>query len=175
MKLKFKEFNDSNLKTTRDAWLADANAGLAFGSEIERLFDWVSNHRVPSQIDSMAFGVFPDKSNVATGICEVTIQRKSIRSRWVKMLRLHLKPSADEALQTGDSDLAMLIFTECLSGTIGLQLKHKANTLKVYGRTHEQLAFLKVLVSHIDRNIKNKPDMKVKAEIEGRFLSITIS
>jgi hypothetical protein len=175
MSFEFLNFDDERFSSTVAAWQADADNGLAFSSEILRLFDWVNTHREMSEVDSMAFGVFPKNESTAVGICEVMIHRKTVRSRRVKLLRLHLKPSADADLQAGESDLAMMVFTQCLVGTIGLQLKHQAKTLKVYGRTPEQLAFLRVLVSNIDKIDPKKSGSGYKAAIEGRFLSITIN
>lgn len=175
MKLEFVEFDDVRVAASRKGWLADASQGLAFPAEIERLFDWVQTHKVPSDHDSVAFGVFLENKHVCLGICEVTIQRKSARSKWVKMLRLHLKPSVDEELQAGNSNTAMQVFTQCMVGAMDLQLAHQATTLKIYGRTHEQLAFLQVLAAHVDKSLSSKPDFKVKVAIEGRFLSLNFA
>lgn len=89
------------------------------------------------------------------------------------MLRLHLRPSVELELQSGNSDNAMDIFVESMQGSILLQLTHQANTLKVYGRTNEQLNFLKALVVRLQSQLE-KSDT-VKASIEGRFLSINVS
>lgn len=152
--------------------MTEAEQGLAFVPEVARLFDWVDTHQEVSERDAVAFGVFEGSSKVATGICEVTIQRKTIRSKWVKMLRLHLRPSVDTRLQEGDSDTAMDVFVESMQGSMALQMTHLANTLKVYGRTNEQLNFLRALLKRLQPAIEGKP---VKATIEGRFLSIVIS
>lgn len=174
-KLSFEPFSEERIAASRDAWNRDAADGLAFPTEVDRLFDWVSTHQVPTEHDAVAYGVFTKGSNVACGICEVIIQRKSIRSKWIKMLKLTLKPSVDNQLQTGDSEGAMSVFTESIIGSARLQLTHKANTLKVYGRTHEQLNFLKALVRHIDGAADAKGGSPYKATIEGRFLSIVAS
>lgn len=155
--------------------MADANAGLAFPSEVQRLLEWVSAHREPTDHDAAAFGVFQKGKTVALGICEVIIQRKSARSKWVKMLRLHLKPSLDNELQNGQPDAAMNVFTQSIRGSLGLQLAHQASTLKVYGRTNPQLAFLKALVVHIQKTFADKGVESIKVTIDGRFLSIVVS
>jgi len=91
------------------------------------------------------------------------------------MLRLHLKPSVDEQLQEGAPEAAMDVFTQSIAGSLDLQLAHKATTMKVYGRTSEQLAFLKALVVHIQKHFEDKPASRIKATIEGRFLCTTVS
>lgn len=169
---RFEKFTDSTTAATREQWLAEAADGMAFVSEIERFFDWVQTHQEVSENDAVAFGVFDRSSKVALGICEVIVQRKTMRSKWVKMLRLHLRPSLDAKLQAGDPEEAMEVFVESMSGSLGLQLTHQANTLKVYGRTNEQLTFLRMLVKQLQIAIAGKP---VKVAIEGRFLTIVIS
>lgn len=170
--LEFKQFDAASAAATRKEWHVDAAKGLAYGPEQDRLFDWVDTHQDVVENDAVAFGIFEQKSQIALGICEVTIQRRTLRSKWVKMLRLHLKPSVDASLQAGEADLAMNVFVESMRGSMGLQMTHSANTLKVFGRTNEQLNFLKALLQHLAPTIAGKP---IKASIEGRFLSIVIS
>lgn len=169
---RFEKFTPETSKATRNAWVGEARDGLAFAPETERLFDWVDTHQEVSEHDAVAFGVFDGNHLSALGVCEVTIQRKTVRSKWVKMLRLHLRPSVDARLQDGDSEAAMDVFVESMRGSIGLQLTHQAHTLKVYGRTNEQLNFLRALLKQLQTALEGKP---VKASIEGRFLSIVIT
>jgi hypothetical protein len=164
----FRPFCDLRLQETKDAWTADAHAGLAFPSETERLLDWVTAHREPSANDSVAFGVFLVGTNVALGISEIVIQRKTVRSKWVKMLRLHLRSNIDAELQDGNQENAMNVFLAAIEGSLDLQLTHMATTLKIYGRTSQQLNYLKSLVSKLN----NVPKLKFAAKIDGRFLSL---
>lgn len=171
--LHFEIFNPATAAASRAAWEKEAKDGLAFFTEIQRLFDWVDTHQEVINHDSVAFGIFDKKSQEALGICEITIQRRTIRSKWVKMLKLNLRPSIDALLQSGDSDMAMSVFVESMEGSIGLQLDHQANTLKVYGRTNEQLNFLKALLVRLQAQLQSVDT--VKASIEGRFLTISVT
>lgn len=172
-KYHFEKFTPETAQASRLAWEKEAQDGKAFVTEIQRLFDWVDTHHEISNHDSAAFGIFDKKNQEAVGICEITIQRRTVRSKWVKMLRLHLRPSVELELQSGNSDNAMDIFVESMQGSILLQLTHQANTLKVYGRTNEQLNFLKALVVRLQSQLEESDT--VKASIEGRFLSINVS
>lgn len=133
--------------------------------------DWAGSHLAPSNSDATAFGIFRPGGKQALGLCEVVIQRRSAKSKWVKMLRLHLKPHIDADLQIGNSQGAMDVFVASLVGTIALQSEHRASTLKVYGRTNEQLNFLRALVTQVSERIKAEK-MSLKASIEGRFLVV---
>lgn len=172
--LEFHPFNDPRMSATAAAWLQDANDGLAFPSEVKRLLDWSAAHQEHVDGDAAAYGVFPKGKTTALGICEVIITQKSVRAKWVKMLRLHLKPSVDASLQSGSPDEAMDVFTEAIRGSLDLQMAHKAATLKVYGRTNEQLSFLKALVGHINGRTSLNQDSALKVTIDGRFLSIVV-
>jgi hypothetical protein len=173
-KMEFRAFDAATLKASRDAWLSDAVEGLAFYSEVERLFDWAGTHMNLSQSDATAFGVFRAGKKQALGLCEIVVQRKSARSKWVKMLRLHLSPAVDADLQGGNPIGAMNVFGSSLQGTLDLQMAHKASTLKVYGRTNEQLTFLRALVSHMEQNLPEVVKAAAKVTIDGRFLSIEV-
>lgn len=170
MDVDFLPFTDDRLAATRTAWIEDADNELAFKSEIKRLMDWIEGHRTPSDLDSVAYGVFPKGKNVAIGICELAIQRKTIRSKWIKLLRLHLRPKIDNELVQGDASLAIKVFAGAISGTLDLQMEHSANILKVYGRTNEQLRFLQIFVRHFDGKFKD-----LKVSIEGRFLTLKVT
>ena len=170
----FRAFDAATLKASREAWLSDAVGGLAFFSEVERLFDWAVTHLEISNVDATAFGVFRVGKKQALGLCEIVVQRKSARSKWVKMLRLHLRPSVDADLQGGNPIGAMNVFGASLKGTLDLQMAHKATTLKVYGRTNDQLTFLRALVSHTEKNLPDTVKATTKVSIDGRFLSIEV-
>ena len=173
-KMEFRAFDAATLRASRDAWLSDAADGLAFYSEVERLFDWAASHMDLSQADATAFGVFRVGKKQALGLCEIIVQRKSARSKWVKILRLHLRPAVDADLQGGNPIGAMTVFGSALQGTLRLQMAHKATTLKVYGRTNEQLTFLRALVSHTEQNLPEAVKATTKVSIDGRFLSIEV-
>lgn len=169
MELEFAQFSDGKLAATRTSWLEDAEAGWAFGAEIERLMDWIGTHRKPTDGDSVAYGVFPKGKNVAVGVCEMTIQRKTIRSKWIKLLRLHLRPKIEDELVQGDATVTIDVFAAAITGSLALQVEHTAHTLKIYGRTNEQLRFLQAFVRHLDGRFEN-----VKVAIEGRFLTLRV-
>lgn len=173
-KMELRAFDAATLKASRETWLSDAEKGLAFYSEVERLFDWAATHMDLSQTDATAFGVFRPGKKPALALCEITVQRKSARSKWVKMLRMHLSPAIDATLQSGDPLDAMNVFGASLHGTLGLQMLHKATTLKVYGRSNEQLTFLRAVVSKLDQQLPDAIKKMAKLSIEGRFLSIEV-
>lgn len=172
--MEFRAFDGATLKSSRDAWLSEATDGLAFYSEVERLFDWAATHLDISETDATAFGVFRAGKKQAQGLCEIVVQRKSVRSKWVKMLRLHLRPTVDADLQGGNPIGAMNVFGSSLQGALRLQMAHKATTLKVYGRTNDQLTFLRALVIHTEQNMPAAVKATTKVSIDGRFLSIDV-
>jgi hypothetical protein len=173
--LDFTNFNVTTLQSTRDAWLKDAEEGQAFPPEITRLMDWTAQHMEICDGEPIAFGIFKKKKGhaAALGICEVVVHRHSPRSKWVKMLRLHLRPSVDTELLSGDVETAMDVFVAAITGSIDLQFAHKATTLKVYGRTQPQLLFLRALVKNLQTRLEKNEHNRMKAAIEGRFLTLT--
>ena len=97
---RFKTFTAQTFQSTSIAWTSDALDGMAFPAEVEQLLSWASEHLSPIDGQPVAYGVFPATGKVADAICEVVVTRQSSRSKWVKMLRVRLRPKIDDALNS---------------------------------------------------------------------------
>jgi hypothetical protein len=95
--MNFAPFTIENLAATRVAWVEDAANGGGFVPDVEQQLDWAEKH-ITLTDNEVAYGVFTDNSPVATGICELCITRPSARAKWVKFMRLRLRPLVDEQL-----------------------------------------------------------------------------
>jgi hypothetical protein len=170
----FKTFDQTAFEATKHAWCEDADRGCAFPSEIEQLMDWVEGHMRAESGRAVACGVFQSGSHVADAVCEVVITRQSMRSKWVKMLRVRLRPKIDDALNsTGDSSTdvmreALGIFAKAALGLLTFGQTEKASTIKIYGRTRTQLEFLRFLGVELE-NLKKK---ELQTSMEGKFLVV---
>jgi hypothetical protein len=168
----FSEFTQERLDATCIQWSKDAAKGLAFPSDIEQLLAWVRSHDKHQVADSMAFGIFKKDENVAEGICEVVITQANKKSPWVKMLRLRLKPTLDERIYKKEVEAqaeAMNIFTSAILGVVKLTSVHKAKTLKIFGRSNDQLSFLQSMAVQLQ-----KMALKASVKIEGRWLVVVV-
>lgn len=171
----FKQFDIDSLTVTTEAWKNDAFDGFAFPIEVEQLMAWVSGHVDEIEGDSVAYGVFPPNSKIADAICEVAVTRKSVRSKWVKMLRIRLRPTIDDALNSSlpnDSEVgiknALEIFVQATVGLLKFGEHQKANTIKIYGRTKQQTDFLGFLAIELQKINEGR----MKASMEGKFLVV---
>ncbi len=170
----FKAFNEQSFQNTASAWTNEAKAGMAFPAEVEQLLAWAKDHLVSKEGEAVAYGVFPSGSKEADAICEVVVTRKSVRSKWVKMLRVRLRPRVDDALNSADDTSnagmreALEIFVLATVGLLKFGEAEKANTIKIYGRTRQQTDFLRFLGIELEK-VKHKP---MKASMEGKFLVV---
>ena len=172
IKLVFSEFNSEQMVHTCTQWRKDAAKGLAFPSDIEQLISWVQTHDKHQDADSMAFGIFAKGSPVAEGICEFVVTRVSKSSPWVKMLRLRLKPTLDERIYLKDINAqgeAMDVFVSAIGGVVKLTNVHAAKTLKIFGRSNDQLSFLQTLAVSLQKSVKD-----VTVKIDGRWLVVNV-
>lgn len=96
----FKAFDAASIKATEEAWTAEAESGMAFPTDTEQLMAWTRGHMKEASGESVAYGIFLGASKEADAICEVAVTRKSSRSKWIKMLRVRLRPKIDEALNS---------------------------------------------------------------------------
>lgn len=170
VKWRFAAFTNETLDTTCKTWAAEARKGEAFPGEVEQVLDWVKKSTVPADGKTCAYGIFPDGDKCATGICDVVVSKQGRRT-WVKHLRLRLRPSLDDKLFDRNTEAvttAMEVFGHSAAGAMALKTEHNASTLKVYGRTKEQLSFLQAAAAAL-KKLSNRHAIS----IEGRFLVIT--
>lgn len=170
-KFHFQPFKDDTLDATCVGWRQDAEQGNAFPPDIEQRLEWARTHTKLVDGESIAYGIFEDGNNVAFGIGEFALTRLGTRSAWVKMLSLHLRPELEFKLlqrELGTIETALLVFSSAIMGSIKLKFDHKALTLKVYGRSNDQLDFLRALALHLKPVLKNN----AKCSIEGRWLVV---
>jgi hypothetical protein len=160
-KYKFSSFDDDKLCATRALWTKESQKGLSFPADVEQI------------LDSTAHGIFLDGEHSAAGVVEVVVTQINRNSPWVKMLRLRLQPSIEERIYNKDiaaQEEALLIFIAAIQGVTRLTNKHGAKTMKIFGRSNDQLAFLQSLATVMKNKVKSG-----KVEIKGRWLVVNVA
>ena len=172
MTMKFKPFDKKSISATRVGWQNDAENGGGFLPDLEQSLDWAESH-IELVENSMAYGVFQDGLSAAIGICELVITKRSSRSKWLKVLRLRLGPKTESGLFSNDPKavkVAIDAYITCVVGVFHVKNEHKATTIKVYGRTQEQVRFLATLAAAMQAS---KLETTFKSSIEGRWLVLS--
>lgn len=166
----FKPFNADTYSATSDAWKGDIESSHGFLPEISQLMNWVSDHQVLTN-NEIAFGVFESRTKIAIGICECAITRPTVRGKWVKFIRLRLRPELEERLFQNDVQAtheALNAYVCAVIGIFHVKNAHEATTIKIYGRTQEQVRFLTLLATELEK----RKEITFKAVIQGRWLSL---
>jgi hypothetical protein len=164
-------FEKNTFEATKSSWNKAMAKGATFPAEIEQLLSWVETHMSHKDGDSHAHGVFLKGDKSAKGIAEVVVTRENKKSPWVKMLRLRLNPELDERIYQNDLAAhreALDIFITAFVGVVKLSGDHAAKTVKIYGRSNEQLSFLRALTEELKKHSK-----KSTFAMQGRWLVIT--
>ncbi len=81
-----------------------------------------------------------------------------------------LKPSIDEGIYQKEIEaqgLAMAVFVSAVAGVVKLTNDHQAKTLKIFGRSNDQLSFLQTLAVELKKIMKD-----IEISIQGRWLVI---
>jgi hypothetical protein len=172
-KYKFSSFDDDKLCATRALWTKESQKGLSFPADVEQILNWVESHSHHRDGDSTAHGIFLDGEHSAAGVVEVVVTQINRNSPWVKMLRLRLQPSIEERIYNKDiaaQEEALLIFIAAIQGVTRLTNKHGAKTMKIFGRSNDQLAFLQSLATVMKNKVKSG-----KVEIKGRWLVVNVA
>ena len=170
-KFDFKLFTEKALAETASGWSDDAANGLAFQPDVDQTISWAESHSALNE-NGVAYGVFRIGEPIALGICELVITKRSRSSKWVKMLRLKLRPKTEQGIYANDPAAlqeAYDAYSTCIVGVFHVKNQHQADTMKVYGRTHQQMQFLNGLALHLKAN----RSATFKTNIEGRWLVLT--
>lgn len=172
--MRFEQFTETTFLATAAAWQEDAERGLAFQPDVEQSISWAKEH-LKLTGNEMAYGVFGQDSDKAVGICELAITRLGHNNVWVKVLRLRLRPEIEEQIFLNIPDAVQTAVNAYITAVIGVfEVKdlHKASTIKVYGRTKEQVGFLTLLAASLNAR---QDTISYRASIEGRWLVLNWS
>lgn len=171
---KLMEFTADTIGRMERAWVNDLNhAPDIFPGDVFRLISFAkqNSNYVDGGSNSLAYGVFSDDSHVADSIVQVIVTKEG--KKIVKMLDCLVRPSISEkALKFDDAAIESLveIYIASIVGTIALGDHHKANAIKVYGRTAPLLTVLTIVSRELKKH-KAANDL-VKTSIEGRWLVV---
>lgn len=167
-----KTFNDETFQATEKQW-RKGRTQAAFPTEADQVMSWVASQmKAVDPQECSAYGMFQKGRDVADAVCEVVITRKSARSKWVKMIRLRLNPALDERIYEGNIEAfveLIEIYASAVAGVLKLKNDVNATTLKIYGRSAEQLNFLKLLGAELEKH-KSLKDHSI--QMNGRWLVI---
>jgi hypothetical protein len=169
MKATFRKFDDASIASSQAAWTAESTAAGMFPAEVEQVFEWTRNHMTLVN-NEIAYGIFDDGGTDAFAIVEVVETRKSARSNMIKMLRMRLRPSMEAEIYSGDLSSfqrALECYGAAFFGIYRLRGTDKSTVLKFYGRSNEQLGFLKALVAGLQKRTKGH-----EFRMDGRWLVI---
>jgi hypothetical protein len=165
-KLKFKKFTDQTIAATETSWLQDKGSH-AFPSDIDTVIAAIKKQSdyADKTLEWYTYGIFDDKKPQAIAVIKVIVSKTG--RRLIKMIDCILKPSIeDSAIQSSPDALQLVprIYAEAINGTIALTQDHKADVVKVYGRSNELLRALATTALILDSHLP------ASVTIEGRWL-----
>lgn len=166
--MQFRQFDGAAFKATKTGWSKDVSQGEGFAPDVEQLMAWTDAHLTLVE-NEIAYGIFDADESIAVGICELAITKPSARGKWVKLIRLRLRPKIEGLLFANDPDgliVAVEAYVASVLGVYHVKNEHEATIIKVYGRTQEQMRFLTLLSAAL----KKRDDATFDSKIEGRWL-----
>ncbi|NQE48004.1 hypothetical protein RC52_05900 [Herbaspirillum rubrisubalbicans] len=158
---------------TQEAWLKDLDSTKEISPvEVHKAIEFINEHAKYDDVtkELVAYGIFEEKKHIASAIMNIVVARAG--RRILKLLDLNIRPLIEDGAIAGklaDSTLVTEIYVMAIFGTLDLGPKHKAGTIKVYGRSAAFMEVLKYVATKITERAAAE-GYRVKATIEGRFL-----
>lgn len=171
--MEFRRFTQESFQATDEQWRRLADEAQAFTPDTEQILKWTAEH-IEIKDNAVAYGVFPPESTAACGICELIVTKKSPKNGWVKFIQLKLDPKIDAQIFANDPNgivVAIEAYISCVIGVLDVKDHHDASTVKVFGRTQEQMQFLTLLSAALQK----RDAFKFTTSIEGRWLVLNWS
>ena len=140
---------------------------MAFPADVDQTLQWAAQH-VSLHDNSIAYGIFDPAAPEAVGICEVVISHPA-PSSWIKLLRLRLSPKIEDQIFKNDPKGVKTALESYICGVLGVHsVKNEigGTTIKIYGRTQEQVKFLTLLSA----SLQAQQGLAFKAALQGRWL-----
>jgi hypothetical protein len=170
MTYKLRKLDKTSVNATEKKWLSQANKypNIFFPTEIEKDFYWI-RHVVEGKIDNgrIQYGMFKGVAKSADATIELVHTQKNASSAWLKMLEIDFSPELTAKAQAGDAEAiatVVAMYGDAVLGCIKLSgTAHKADTLKLYGRSDQ---LLKYFTYHVEVSKMTG----VEITLEGRWL-----
>ena len=165
-KHELREFTGESLAKTEKAWLADLKKSPdVFPGDVDRMFAFAKQDFEGK--NDRAYGVFENGANVADSIVQIVVTKEG--KKFAKMLDCFVRPSIHEKAAVNFDDAAMEkvidVYLTSIIGTLRIGGDHKANAIKVYGRTDTLLMVLTMVAKHLKKH-------ESKTSVEGRWLVV---
>lgn len=169
-KYELREFTKESLEKTEKAWLGELKKSPdVFPGDVDRMFAFAKQDF--DGRNDKAYGVFADGANIADSIVQIVVTKEG--RKFAKMLDCFIRPSIYEKAEVNFDDSAMEkvvdIYLASIIGTLRIGGHHKANAIKVYGRTRALLTVLTIVAKHLKEEAAG-----AKTSIEGRWLVVKV-
>ena len=167
------EFSKEKLEESRKQWIHEANALNYPTIDIEKVFTYALNHLDYKKVnnDSLSYTVFCEESNDCLAVVDVIVSNNNPQKTYIKMLQVDLCPKYIDILLSDrmeQIDLVIDVYVKATLGTILLTTRHKADIVKLYGRTKS----MKLLLKSMESSINTNEGFKGSTNWEGNWLTI---
>ena len=170
MTYKLKKLDKTSVDSTEKKWLKQAGnyPSVFFPTEIEKDFYWI-RHMVDGKIDNgrIQYGMFKSNAKSADATLELVHTKKNANNAWLKMLEIDFSPELTAKAQAGDAEAIATVISmygDAIVGCIKLSgNEHKADTLKLYGRSDALLQYFRYHISVFQMK-------DIETTLDGRWL-----
>ncbi len=166
-----RQFDKNSLAKTEKAWSNDLKKSPElFPGDIARIFAFAKQDFAKQDKNDLAYGVFKAGSDIAESVVQIVVTKEG--KKFVKMLDCFVRPSIyEKAMSFNEAaiDDVVEVYMTSITGTIQIGDDHKANAIKVYGRSHALLTVLTIVAKHLKDSFDTH---KSSVAIEGRWLVV---
>lgn len=174
----FRPFSHDDVEATAQKWEREAFDNDCFPEDVPKKLHPVRAALTCVSVGphkTLHYGVFQKGSQVAVALAEMVLtDRGALGGKWLKLLKLTMSPEVETLLIEEHQDATETTVKAYATAVIGAfkeRMTHEADTLKIYGRSEDQLKFLSLLLMFINQ----EQGHKLTGKKEGRWLVLRTS
>jgi hypothetical protein len=176
--MEFRQLTNKDIEETLIKWEQEAIQYDCFPDEVHQKFVPIQEsirNQPAGSYKSIYYGVFQEGQNIAVALCDLVLSDKGMfGGKWLKLMKLTLSPEVDTLQIKKQPEAISLVanaYKTAVLGAFAARNEHEADTLKLYGRSEEQLTFLILLLTIINQDHSHE----LSAQKEGRWLVLRSS
>ena len=167
------QFTSGSLQLAKQSWIKDAIELDYPTIDIEKAFSYAENHIDYKNVvnDSLSYAIFDDKSKECLAVVDIVVSKNNPQKTYIKMLTVDLSPKLISILlkdQMEELEQIIDVYSRATLGTILLTFSHKADIVKIYGRSQS----MRLLLKSIESSINTNTNFKCTTKWEGSWLTV---
>lgn len=167
------KFTVETLEFAYSQWIDSAIELDLPSFEAEKIFSYARDHidYDNKESSSFSYAIYSDDAKECLAVVDIIVSNNNPQRKYIKMLTVDMSPRLMNIIfseQMENIDEISAVYLKAIKGTVLLTLSHKADIIKLYGRSLP----IRLLLKSLESSINAENSFNVSTAWEGHWFSI---